>query len=125
MEIPKVMVEPFPALTHLDIFYYYHPPLVLPNTFLGGSAPRLQCLKLWRIPFLTLPELLLSTSELVHLILHAIPTSGYISPDAMVTGLSALTRLATLTIQFELEASLSRGNAQVMQSCRGGDLWTL
>jgi hypothetical protein len=72
----------------------------LPDSFLGGSAPRLQRLSLRGIPFPALPNLLLSTHDLVELHLWAIPLSGYISPEAIVTGLSALTRLETLVLQF-------------------------
>ena len=74
--------------------------LVQPDSFLGGSAPRLQSLTLLRIPFPTLPKLLLSTTHLVDLHLMRMPHSGYISPEAMVTCLSMLTRLESLMIQF-------------------------
>ena len=40
---------------------------VLPDSFLGRSAPRLQILKLYRIPFPRLPELLLCSIHLVRL----------------------------------------------------------
>jgi hypothetical protein len=104
-EFPTVMLEPFPALTHIYL-HQYGRPLLLPDTFLGGSAPRLQFLKLSGVRFLTLPELLLSTNDLVQLHLWHMPSSGYISPDAIVTGLSALTRLEALTIGFDFLDSL-------------------
>ncbi|KAH9045912.1 hypothetical protein EDB83DRAFT_2553832 [Lactarius deliciosus] len=72
----------------------------LPGGFLGGSAPRLQRLILRRVPFPTLPTLLLSARDLVHLRYDLIPPTGYISPEAMVAGLAVLTRLETLVIQF-------------------------
>ena len=74
--------------------------LVQPDSFLGGSAPRLQSLTLCRIPFPALPKLLLSTMHLVDLHLMRMPHSGYISPEAMVTCLSMLTRLESLMIEF-------------------------
>jgi len=74
--------------------------LVLPDSFLGGYAPRLQTLQLYDISFPAIPKLLSSASDLVELCLVAIPHSGYISPEAMVTGLSALTRLELLRIIF-------------------------
>ena len=74
--------------------------LVQPDSFLGGSAPRLQSLTLCRIPFPALPKLLLSTTHLVLLSLMRMPHSGYISPEAMVTCLSMLTRLESLMIEF-------------------------
>jgi hypothetical protein len=77
----------------------------LPNTFLGGSAPRLRSLTLERIPFPTLPKLLSSSNDLVHLCLSRIPHSGYMSPEAIATSLSALTSLTHLFIDFESPAS--------------------
>ena len=99
-----LMEHPFPELTHLWIKSY--PPIqnVIPCSFLGGSAPCLQDLSLIDIPFPTLPELLLSATNLVRLQYNSIPRSGYISPQAMVTGLSALTRLQTLWLTFPPES---------------------
>ena len=76
-------------------------PPVVPETFLGGSAPRLQHLSLTRVPFPGLPKLLLSATGLVSLHIWNIPHSGYISPDAMARCLSTLTRLERLVIGFE------------------------
>jgi hypothetical protein len=107
--IPTVMSEPFPALTHLYLRCNMNDrPLDFPDTFLGGSAPHLQYLRLWDFPFPTLSKLLLSTSDLVELDLWQIPTFDYDSPYAMVTCLSALTKLEYLTIGFEHRASLLR-----------------
>jgi hypothetical protein len=92
------MKEPFPELTSLHL--YTTTVLHLPDSFLGGSAPRLQTLYLDAISFPAMPKLLSSASDLVDLRLYDIPHSGYISPEAMVTGLSALTRLERLFIWF-------------------------
>jgi hypothetical protein len=98
------MQEPFPALTHLWLESDDILP-ALPDMLLGSSAPRLQDIE-WRgVPFPTLPKLLLSTSDLVHLGLWEIPNTGYISPEAMVTCLSALTRLENLSIEFKSPSS--------------------
>jgi hypothetical protein len=75
---------------------------VLPASFLGGSVPGLEELCLVRVPFPELPNLLLSATHLVNLRLWSIPSAGYISPEAIVTCLSVLTRLETLDIGFEL-----------------------
>jgi hypothetical protein len=99
-----VVEEPFPALTYLHLRSKGQALLPLPITFFGGSAPSLQKLWLERIPFPGLPKFLLSTSDLVELELWQIPNTGYISPEAMVTGLSALTRLQTFIIHFESPA---------------------
>jgi hypothetical protein len=94
------MKKPFPALTHLQLDSSDENAPVVPDSFLGGSAPRLQRLWLFGIPFLGLPKLLSTTSDLVSLQLWRIPESGYISPEAMVTSLSALTRLEDLGLGF-------------------------
>ena len=98
--LAPMMQEPFPALMWLELWTYETAP-ALPDTFLGGSAPRLQTLDLEGIPFPGLPRLLLSAINLSHLTVSGIPDTGYISPEEMVTGLSALIRLRFLTIRFE------------------------
>jgi hypothetical protein len=74
---------------------------ILPDSFLGGSAPRLEYLNLDCIPFPGLPKLLLSATHLVNLHLTDIPHSGYISTEAMVAALSTLTNLKRLSLEFE------------------------
>src|SRR5712672_4452144 len=93
------MQKPFLALTELKITVYGVVP-VLPDSFLGGSAPRLQALFLGSIPFPSIPKLLLSAHGLVRLTLWDIPDSGYFSPDAMATALTVMTRLESLHLQF-------------------------
>ena len=96
-----VMQDQFPALIHLKLKLLGHPGPAVPDGFLGGSAPRLQTLRLESITFPALPNLLLSTTDLVCLELFHIPHSGYISPDAIVSALAVLTNLKFLTIEFE------------------------
>jgi hypothetical protein len=90
---------PFPELTELQL--RSDGEVVLPGSFLGGSAPRVQTLNLQRVPFPGLPRLLLSTIHLVYLYLLDIPHSGYISPEAMGTVLSTLTSLEYLLLKFQ------------------------
>jgi len=92
---------PFPELTGLQLTSRSETTPFLPDSFLGGSAPRLRSLGLEGIPFLGLPNLLLSATHLVTLSLSRIPHSGYISPEAMVTCLSVLTVLEGLSLGFE------------------------
>ena len=73
----------------------------LPDSLLGGSAPRLEYLWLDGIPFPGLPKLLLSATHVFNLILLNNPPSGYISPEAMVTALSSLTVLESLALEFQ------------------------
>ena len=106
LQLEKVLAEmrrPFPALTDLTLTPEDETAPVDVDSFLGGPAlapPHLQTLKLCRIPFPGLPKLLLSTTELVSLQLSNIPHSGYISPEELANGLSALTLLENLGIGF-------------------------
>jgi hypothetical protein len=110
--LAAVMKEPFSVLRDLEIHHSddkiggTSPPVVIPDSFMGGSAPRLRSLQLNGIPFPGFSKLLLSASGLVYLLLSNIPHSGYISPNALVTCLSALTRLKDLV--FEFQSPLSR-----------------
>jgi hypothetical protein len=108
-EVFEVMSVPFPALTHLDL---KGPDpgdddkelgIILPDDFLGESAPCLQHLFFHEITCHELPQLLLSARGLVSLQLEDIPPNagyGYNSPEAMVGGLAGLTRLRTLSMKF-------------------------
>ncbi|KAH9170292.1 hypothetical protein EDB89DRAFT_1325058 [Lactarius sanguifluus] len=94
------MQEPFPVLTHLRFESDVNMP-PLPDTFLGGSAPRLQTIYMSGIPFPAAPTLLSSACSLVKVDLKHIPPSGYIPPEVMVATLAALPRLKHLTFGFE------------------------
>src|SRR5258708_8808468 len=100
------MQVPFPELTALTLTLgALRSPSetvpVVPDSFLGGSAPRLRLLTLVGIPFPGLQKLLLSATHLVELHLSSVPHSGYISPEEMVTCLSMLTSLERLSLYFE------------------------
>ncbi len=95
------MQVPFPELPGLRLESDSETAPFLPDSFLGGSAPRLRHLELYSIPFPGLPNLLLSVTRLVTLRLSDIPHSAYLSPEAMVTCLSVLTSLETLYLEFE------------------------
>ncbi|KAI0298245.1 hypothetical protein BC826DRAFT_120769 [Russula brevipes] len=95
---------PFPELTSLRLFSDGRSVPVLPDSFLGGSAPRLRTLGLRGFSFpgvLNLPLSSASTSDLVDLNLYRLPHSGYISPASMVACLSSLNRLKSLEFGFE------------------------
>jgi len=95
------MQVPFPELTDIDFWFTDTPASIVPDSFLGGSAPRLRKLALKGASFLGLPKLLLSTPDLVELTLRNVPHSGYISPEAMVACLSTLTSLKELDLKFD------------------------
>ena len=100
------MQEPFPELTSLILDSDRKPMAVLPDLFLGGSAPRLRELKFRGILFPGVPKLLSSATHLTNLRLVHIPHSGFISPEAMATALSTLGSLEFLDLGFHSLLSL-------------------
>jgi hypothetical protein len=108
-EVVATMQQPFPELAYLELSTHEDENLVpaLLDSFLGGSAPLL-VLKLSGIPFPALPNLLLSAPCLQSLHLCYIPHSGFISPNTMLTCLSALTSLEELWIEFYSPQSFLR-----------------
>jgi len=88
-----VMLEPFITLTHLALHSNERTAPVLREAFLGGSSPHLRSFDLEGIAFPSLPI----SSDLVY---WDIPTSGYISPEAMATSLAPLANLETLFLGF-------------------------
>jgi hypothetical protein len=100
-KVLEVTQQSFPTLTSLQLRPKGDGATVVPDSFLGGSAPLLHSLSLDRIPFPGLPNLLLTASRIVYLSLERIPDSAYISPETMVNCLSVMTTLHNLTITFE------------------------
>ena len=98
--ILATMLKPFSELTYLGLISL-GAATVIPDSFLGGSAPRLQSFSLHGILFPGLPNLFLSAPHLVNLSLSYIPRSGYISPEGIITALSTLTSLRRLSLAFE------------------------
>ncbi|KAI0282031.1 hypothetical protein BC826DRAFT_313622 [Russula brevipes] len=106
-----VMQHPFPFLTKL----YLSSPVeesaaavALPKAFLGGSAPCLERITLWKIAYPALPKLISSATRLVCLDLYEIPRSGYISPKAMASCLAAPPSLQYACIRFQSPRSRPR-----------------
>jgi hypothetical protein len=106
VKMATAMQEPFPVLTRLFITtsYWNHDVPELPANFLGGSAPHLQTIGLFYIPYPALTTLLLSTSDLVKLDLQDIPLTGYISPEVIVAPLAALPKLEIFIMKFDWSA---------------------
>jgi hypothetical protein len=104
--------EPFLALTSLDLFSCVQNVQVLPDSFLGGSAPRLRSLHLFGIPYPSIGKLLPSTTNLVHLSVLCIPLSGYIAPEAIVPCLSMLAKLESLQLGFRHPRSQAHQTSQ-------------
>ena len=107
--VSAAMQVSLPALTRLDLVSKDEAMPVVPNSFLGGSAPRLRSLHMARIPFPGFPRLISHATELVNLELYGIPQSGYVSPDTMVACLSTLTGLKSLHLEFESPRPRPRG----------------
>ena len=104
------MQEPLPALADLYLGTFREgSPVVLPDTFLGGSAPRLRSFRLQRVAFPAFPNFVLHVTQIVFLALFDIPDSWYtsVSPEAMATCLAALPHLKTLIISFQSPPSNS------------------
>jgi F-box-like len=101
-QIFTAMEEPFPVLRSLSLGWsVLLGEKILPDSLLNGSSPCLRRLTLLGISFPSLPQFLLSTSDLTSLNLINIPNSGYISPETMATSLSALPKLECLIINFK------------------------
>ena len=105
-KVLAAMQVPFPELTYLNMGQSFDELLLvdplpdpLQDSFLGGSAPSLRHFSLSDISFPGLSNLLLSANHLVSLELELIsPRSGYISHEAMVALISALSSLETLSL---------------------------
>ena len=102
-KVVTVMQKSFPMLTRLELTWvredWAGPLPDLPPGFLGGSAPRLEFLSLSGVSFPSYPTFLLSASNLLDLQLSEILQT--IPPETMVAGLAVLTRLSTLSIEFD------------------------
>jgi hypothetical protein len=104
--VSAAMKGPFLELTDL-LLWSYGPVTALPDSFLGGCAPRLQSLWLNNVlfPGSSLPKLLLSATRLSTLCLCEIPHHEYISPEVMVAVLSTLNSLRILLLEFQSSLS--------------------
>jgi len=97
----EMMQYPFPALTGLALCECFEEEVVIPDSFLGGSAPLLQSLYLTHVAFPALPKLLLSANGLNRLVLRGISHAGYIPPEVMIDSLSSMTQLQHFTLGFD------------------------
>ena len=95
-----MMQGPFPILRFFYLKSSDGSIPVVPETFLGGSKPRLETFMLSGVPFLSFPKFVSSALSIEFLSLRDIPNSGYISPETMATCLAALPNLSYLSIGF-------------------------
>ena len=99
--LAPALQKPFPALIRLSLASECYPTPVLPDGFLGGSAPSLRSLELNKISLPALPRLLSSATNLVSFSLRNILRSECISPEVLVTHLAMLSHLESLNIDFK------------------------
>ena len=101
-QVLAAMQVSFPELTDLQLASRFTTLRPIPDSFLDGSAPRLQSFRLDGIPspFPGLIKLLSSATRLVCLALNHMPQSGCIPPEAMVALVTTLPNLGTLSLGF-------------------------
>ena len=104
-KLVTVLHESLPVLTDFSLTSADESVPVLPETFLGGFAPRLRSFELTGIPFPSFPKFILRLTHIVLLFLDEIPSSGYISPEVMATCLATLPNLGVLFIGFRSPSS--------------------
>ena len=98
LEKLSTVYEPFLELEELVLLSQENVQLTLPSTFQWG--PRLRSLHFARIVLPTLPQLLLSSKNLVDLQLHEVLDPWHISPATLVNALSGMTQLQSLSLHF-------------------------
>ena len=100
-KLSAAMNKSFPILTELYLILMNDDSApVLPETFLGGSAPRLRSFVLNGIGFPSFPKFILSSTLIYQLAIDYIPMTGYISPNEMVNCIAALPNLKYLFFGF-------------------------
>jgi hypothetical protein len=103
LEKISTISEPFLELEEFVLLSQENAQLTLPSTFRWG--PRLRTLHFTRITFPTLPQLLLSSGNLVDLQLHEVLDHWHNSPANLVNALSVMTQLQSLSLHFSSTAN--------------------
>ena len=99
-KLAAAIQQPLPTVKEFLLMSSDESAPVLPETFLGGSAPLLEYFELFGVPFPTFPQFISSSTHICEIFIHDIPHSGYISPSAMVACLAALPNLEALSFGF-------------------------
>ena len=99
-KLARITQKQFPGLEILELTTQTETGLILHDQFLGGAAPCLHTLRTTKIALPALPQLLLPSKNLVSLQLEAIPSTGYIPPEHLITTLSTMTSLEMFYIHF-------------------------
>ena len=98
LEKIRMISEPFLELEELILLSQENVQLTLPSTFRWG--PRLRTLHFTRIAFPTLPQLLLSSRNIVDLQLREAIDPWHISPATLLNALSGMPQLQSLSLHF-------------------------
>jgi hypothetical protein len=96
---PTSAAEEFPGLELLELTTQTEAGLILHDQFLGKAAPRLHTLRTTKIALPGLRELP-SATNLVSLQFEAIPSTGYIPPEDLITTLSSMSQLQMFNVHF-------------------------
>ena len=111
----------FPALESLHLISPHPDLMVLPDAFLAASTPsvtprRLLHIELNNIYFLTLPQLLLSSRDLVSLSLRSdsVIMTTFLSPQTITSALSAASHLNTLSLCLRDWPESVQGSVQLL-----------
>ena len=107
----SLLEESFPALEYLRLGSQGTTslaPLVIPDNFLGNSAPRLRVIRLQDTVFPSLPRLLSTSHNLVSLQLENIPVDRIFTAQELAVGLSPATQLESLKIDIQNGAIIPR-----------------
>ena len=99
----SLLEESFPALEYLRLGsqgIISGWALVIPDNFLGNSAPRLRVVHLKNTVFPTLPRLLSTSQNLVSLKLENIPAERVFTAQELAVGLSSTPQLKSLKIDI-------------------------
>ena len=97
----SLLEESFPALEYLRLGSQGTTglgALVIPDNFLGNSAPRLRVIRLQNTHFPTLPRLLSTSQNFVSLQLEHIPGDHILTARELAVGLSSAPQLKFLKI---------------------------
>ena len=98
LEKLSAIKRPFPKLEHLVLLSQDTTQLTLPSAF--GLGTQLRILRLTRITFFALPNLLYSSRTLVELHLHEVLNPWLFSPEALTDALSGMAKLRSLSLHF-------------------------
>ena len=97
-KLGTIVEEPFSELEDLVLLSHDRNGQTFPSAFQGGS--HLRSLHATGIAFHSLPELLLSSQNLVDIQIHRIPSFGYFSPEAFASAMAGMSQLQSLSLHF-------------------------